>query len=340
MIEIIWHGRGGQGAFTAARLLGAAASISGENSSLAFPTFGPERRGAPMRAFTKIDRRPIGNRSEVKQADYVVYLDETLLAEGWDKELKDTVKNLNADMITSPVVLVNSKKHFNDPRIKSIDASGIATDILGRNIPNTVFLGLICAICDALSIEDAREAIRHYMPEKLHEKNLAIIDKVANAKEALNKKGGDNETIVASNHGSNSSESRIAINRQNSPEGQTTKIAFKKSKIVNGPSRPDCVIPKLHSEAVSPKEFAHNTCWQAGWLTTKNAGWRTFRPKIDQEKCTGCLKCYMDCPDGCIFKMQESRTVGIDLDFCKGCAMCAEACKFNAIEMIAERSAE
>ena len=89
-----------------------------------------------MRAFTKIDRRPIGNRSEVKQADYVVYLDETLLAEGWDKELKDTVNNLNEDMITSPVVLVNSKKHFSDPRIKSIDASGIATEILGRNIPS------------------------------------------------------------------------------------------------------------------------------------------------------------------------------------------------------------
>ena len=52
MIEVLWHGRGGQGAFTAARLLGAAASLSEGRYALAFPSFGPERRGAPMRAFT------------------------------------------------------------------------------------------------------------------------------------------------------------------------------------------------------------------------------------------------------------------------------------------------
>lgn len=55
MLEFIWHARGGQGAFTAARCLGAAAALSAGAYALAFPTFGPERRGAPMRAFTKID---------------------------------------------------------------------------------------------------------------------------------------------------------------------------------------------------------------------------------------------------------------------------------------------
>ena len=82
------HGRGGQGAFTAARLLGAAASLAEGAHALAFPSFGPERRGAPMRAFTKLSDRPIGDRSAIVRADYVVYLDDTLLGEGWDRELK------------------------------------------------------------------------------------------------------------------------------------------------------------------------------------------------------------------------------------------------------------
>ena len=62
MIEILWHGRGGQGAFTAAKLLGAAFSLKSDTSySIAFPSFGPERRGAPIRAFTKLDTKPIGS---------------------------------------------------------------------------------------------------------------------------------------------------------------------------------------------------------------------------------------------------------------------------------------
>ena len=63
MIEVLWHGRGGQGAFTAARLLGAAASMADGRHALAFPSFGPERRGAPMRAFTKMADAPIGDRT-------------------------------------------------------------------------------------------------------------------------------------------------------------------------------------------------------------------------------------------------------------------------------------
>ena len=60
MTEIVWHGRGGQGAFTAARLLGAAYTLRGDGGyALAFPSFGPERRGAPIRAFTKLDVQPI-----------------------------------------------------------------------------------------------------------------------------------------------------------------------------------------------------------------------------------------------------------------------------------------
>jgi len=72
MIDIRWHGRGGQGSFTASKLLGVAVTIYGDKHALAFPSFGPERRGAPVLAFTKIDNKKIHDRSEVKLCDYIV----------------------------------------------------------------------------------------------------------------------------------------------------------------------------------------------------------------------------------------------------------------------------
>ena len=77
MVEVRWHGRGGQGAFTAARLLGASAALFEGRHALAFPSFGPERRGAPVLGFTRIDDHKITDRSAVTACDFVVVLDET-----------------------------------------------------------------------------------------------------------------------------------------------------------------------------------------------------------------------------------------------------------------------
>jgi pyruvate ferredoxin oxidoreductase gamma subunit len=75
MIQVIWKGRGGQGAFTAARLLGAAWVNKG-GYALAFPSFGPERRGAPVSAFTKLDDKPVADRGEIENPDYTLDLTE------------------------------------------------------------------------------------------------------------------------------------------------------------------------------------------------------------------------------------------------------------------------
>lgn len=182
MIEVLWHGRGGQGAFTAARLLGAAASAADGAYAIAFPSFGPERRGAPMRAFTKIASRPIGDRSAVSQAHFVVYLDDTLLGEGWSDELAPSGR-----------VLVNSTRSFDDPRIVSIDADGLSTEILGRAIPNTVFLGALAALCDEVRACDVEQAIRDYMPKKLHAKNIAIVQAAIDQVSAATPKQAEGE---------------------------------------------------------------------------------------------------------------------------------------------------
>lgn len=104
MTEILWYGRGGQGAFTAAKLLGAAYTLKGDSYySIAFPSFGPERRGAPVRAFTKLDRKPVFDRSETEKADYIIILDETLYS--------DSLKNL---LKLNGKIIVNTKQNISD----------------------------------------------------------------------------------------------------------------------------------------------------------------------------------------------------------------------------------
>lgn len=109
-------------------------------------------------------------------------------------------------------------------------------------------------------------------------------------------------------------------------------------------------LPILQTDDLNPTEYARTTCFAAGYLTVKNAGWRNERPVVDHAKCTGCLQCYMFCPDGTVFKTENTpgtpgcanktdTSVEIDLDFCKGCGICARACKFGAIEMVNEGQA-
>ncbi len=149
MTEILWHGRGGQGAFTAARLLGDAYSLKDNAYALAFPSFGPERRGAPIRAFTKLDQKPIGNRSEITKSNYSIFLDDTLFNAKSFHELKQNGK-----------ILLNTKKKFDDPRVITLDGDSIAARILGSN---------------EISLEEIYEAIRQTMPRRLHEKNIAAV---------------------------------------------------------------------------------------------------------------------------------------------------------------------
>ena len=164
MTEILWHGRGGQGAFTAARLLGDAYSLKDNAYALAFPSFGPERRGAPIRAFTKLDKKPIGNRSEITRSNYSIFLDDTLFNEKSFRELKQ-----------NGIILLNTKKTFEDPRVITLDGDGIAARILGLPITTTILLGAFAAVSGEITLEDINKAIRQTMPKRLHEKNIAAV---------------------------------------------------------------------------------------------------------------------------------------------------------------------
>lgn len=104
-------------------------------------------------------------------------------------------------------------------------------------------------------------------------------------------------------------------------------------------------IPVLRSRiddppSLDPRDYARSTCYLAGHLVEKNAGWRNVRPVVDAAACTGCLQCYLYCPDGTIRRTPGGVcSVAVDYDFCKGCGICSKMCRFGAISMVDEAAA-
>jgi pyruvate ferredoxin oxidoreductase gamma subunit len=162
MTEVLWLGRGGQGAFTAAKLLGAGYTIDDDiKYALAFPSFGPERRGAPVRAFTKLDAKPVVDRSQTEKADYIVILDDTLYSPQLQGLLKPT-----------GTIIVNSKNDIDGAL--TFDADSIAAEF---RLPtaNTVMFGLLVGLSGVVTSDEAVEAIRGYMPAKIQERNISAL---------------------------------------------------------------------------------------------------------------------------------------------------------------------
>jgi len=173
MIEIRWHGRGGQGSFTAARMFGHAAVME-DKYAQAFPSFGPERRGAPVLGFTRIDSKSITNRDEVKSCDCVVVLDETLM---------------NADVLngikSGGHLIINTKDQNTyealythlDINVVSVDATQLALEYLGLPITNTAMIGALAASSDLIGLDALKEAIRSNLKPSVAEKNIKLLEK-------------------------------------------------------------------------------------------------------------------------------------------------------------------
>jgi pyruvate ferredoxin oxidoreductase gamma subunit len=150
-----------------------AASLSEDCYAQAFPSFGPERRGAPVLGFTRIDNKPIHDHSKVYSCDYVVVLDETLL------EVVDVREGLKPD----GVLLINSNRapaHFAsgaDGRVYTIDASSIAQEVLRHPVTNTAMFGALAAVSGLVSLDAALHAVELTLPAEISGRNKEVVDK-------------------------------------------------------------------------------------------------------------------------------------------------------------------
>jgi pyruvate ferredoxin oxidoreductase gamma subunit len=172
MREIRFHGRGGQGAVTAATLLAVAAFKDGKYSQ-AFPKFGVERRGAPVQAFTRIDDKFIRRKSQVYKPQTLVVLDSTLF------EVVDVTEGLEA----GGTVIINTEKKPGDFKIKNatvytIDATKLAYAALGADIVNTAMLGAYAAFMGDVKKESIIEAVKENFPGHIAEKNVKLVDMI------------------------------------------------------------------------------------------------------------------------------------------------------------------
>ena len=152
MVEIRWHGRGGQGAKTACLLLADAAFSSGKYVQ-GFPEYGPERSGAPITAYNRISNQRCNIHSNIYEPDYVVVVDEGLI------ECVDVTAGLKE----SGAIIINTRKTPEEirpllggyaGRVCTIDANGISKEILGKVFPNTPMLAAIVAVSHCVEPED------------------------------------------------------------------------------------------------------------------------------------------------------------------------------------------
>jgi len=152
MTEIRWHARAGQGAVTAANLVAESALAEGRYFQ-AMPEFGPERMGAPLKAFTRLSDEPIEVSNNIEFPDIIMVLDDTLLpvvdvAEGLSKE--GTV------IVNSPMSIDELRAQMSAAdtvRIATVDATQIAHDTIGRNIPSTPIVGALAKVTGCIELE-------------------------------------------------------------------------------------------------------------------------------------------------------------------------------------------
>ncbi|MFC1872665.1 2-oxoacid:acceptor oxidoreductase family protein [Chloroflexota bacterium] len=177
LLEIRWHGRGGQGGVTSAELLALAAIAEGKYGQ-AFPSFGPERRGAPVQAFNRVDGdAPIRIRAEILEPDVVVVLDPGLLS------IMDVASGLKA----GGIVIINTRKSVAEisaefgikATIATVNATAIAKELLGVPIVNTTMLGAVLKGTGVVSKESLEGPIGHRFGH-LAERNVRAMQQAFN----------------------------------------------------------------------------------------------------------------------------------------------------------------
>jgi 2-oxoacid:acceptor oxidoreductase gamma subunit (pyruvate/2-ketoisovalerate family) len=174
VLEFRWHGRGGQGAWTASELLARAALSEGKYIQ-SFPEFGPERMGAPVTAFTRVSTEPIRIHCEIYDPNVVVVLDSTLLG------TVPVAAGINRE---DDIIIINSRetpaKIREDLRVEkgkvwTIPATEIAIKTLGSPITNTAMLGAVAKATNIVTMDSIERTVKERFRADLGEKNMTVI---------------------------------------------------------------------------------------------------------------------------------------------------------------------
>ena len=180
LTEIRWHARAGQGAVTAAKVV-AETALSADKYMQAMPEYGPERMGAPIKAFTRISDVPIEIHNNIENPDIVVVLDESLL------DIVDVTEGIASDGVIivntcSPAADVKRALKVADTvKVATVDASGIAVDTIKRDIPNTPIVGALIKVRPAIDMEVFKSLLAKNLSKKfgqdMIDANWAAVDR-------------------------------------------------------------------------------------------------------------------------------------------------------------------
>ena len=172
MIEVRWHGRGGQGVVTSSQLLANAAIAEGKYA-IHIPEFGPERRGAPVRSYTRISDEKIEVRCGVLNPDTVVIIDPSLL------QLKNLILSGVKD---NTIIIYNSSdpesaNPIDNLKTYVVDAYHIALDVIGRGIYNTAMLGAVVGVMKIVKLDNVFKAVKNRFSGKVAEVNVKAVER-------------------------------------------------------------------------------------------------------------------------------------------------------------------
>lgn len=294
MLEIRFHGRGGTGSVLASQALAKAVFYSGKHS-ITFPSFGAERRGAPVLAFTRIDEKRIHKRTQIHEPDIIVVLDNSLL------ELIDVAYGLKPNGIG----ILNSAKKPEDiilsKSIKAgvVNATKIAEETLNQPITNSAMLGSLIRVLDIISFADLEKGIMSVFGLKIGEREAK--KNIEAAKIAYE------QTIFG--------ETKAGKNYEKSQPWLPT-------------------IDELPIGTIIPK-MRVNTDQEIGPGSAKanmTGTWSHYKAEINQEKCIQCLQCMFHCPEGTINR--NAGKLVVNKSYCKACGICKAVCPVDAINLI------
>ena len=180
LTEIRWHARAGQGAVTAAKVV-AETALSADQYMQAMPEYGPERMGAPIKAFTRISDEPIEIHNNIETPDVVIVLDESLL------DIVDVTQGLKDDGVlivntcTPAADVKRALKVADTVKVATVDASGIALDTMKRDIPNTPIVGALIKVTSVIDLDVFKGLLAKNLSKKFGQEmidaNFAAVDR-------------------------------------------------------------------------------------------------------------------------------------------------------------------